>query len=482
MSQPEFAGLFDLFDFDKYEAEVGFADVEISQTTSPNEASTEINENRKRMRETPEKVGLPDHGSVDCTSKPNTDTLSQHAETSSPGLQGTSSDETNPDSNDDDVVYSSRPNKQARTGPAPCHTGSLQTFAVDEHAYCIPGDQTFTHQPMRFVLPATDAQDTQPQPAPISFMPTMPLGVPQYPMPAPSISGSMSAVLEASTALQLQTVGATQYQPYLTGAQQTPTTQAPQSDQVALGPGLYPMPAPLHDFTITAPVQTGRQQQRQPLRAYGRLNDAPDARLQAPDVDLLLSDIFCLYPRYTLRTGVMERIMSNGFDAGDVAAAINYFRGTNVTTNSVYNGSVKPALATLGLVQGLTAGMNLAALRQAGHLQPNSSLRVLDTDLPRRVASQDARRTVRLWDIGQHIVHWPRPHGRFWSPTVAAVKWCIDNGDLTSTGDDVSGHAAALGVVFPAAPEPLNHVNRDFEFLAWVREHCRAHHSCPECN
>lgn len=209
----------------------------------------------------------------------------------------------------------------------------------------------------------------------------------------------------------------------------------------------------------------------------GPLFDTPNPDLQAPDMDLLLSDILCFLPRYFSRPGVMARMIKAKLTSPDVAKYINWCRNTQVTHYMIYNGSMLPVTKDKDL-------------HDTDLLVPTTDFRVASDDLTKRALrglkdsqDKDERQSrgvpsssVSVVELAKGVFRWPK--GRFLTPFAAAVKYCVITNDRTWTLETLPKLAAELGTPMPQLHQGEHY---DVVFATWVKDHLQGDHSCPEC-
>lgn len=209
----------------------------------------------------------------------------------------------------------------------------------------------------------------------------------------------------------------------------------------------------------------------------GPLFNTPDPYLQAPDMDLFLSDILCFLPRYFSRPGVMERMIKAKLTSPDIAKYINWCRNTQVKHHMIYNGLMLPVTNNKGL-------------RDTSLLVPTTDFRVASDDLTKRALKglkdrqdKDEKQSreipsfsVSVIELAEGVFRWPK--GRFLTPFAAAVKHCVITKDTTWTLETLPKIAAELGTPMPQLHEGEHY---DIVFAAWVKKHLQRDHSCPEC-
>lgn len=195
----------------------------------------------------------------------------------------------------------------------------------------------------------------------------------------------------------------------------------------------------------------------------GPLVDAPHAALQVPDCDLTASDIFCLFPKYYLRRALMKRFVNNGWQAKDIADAMNWSRGIKVKHQMIYNGSMKVVRKQMK--------------RDEEKEVPDANMRIASTDLPARFQDELPHDTTTLYELAARVRRWPG--GRFMTPVMRTVKWCWDNEKFDYTLADLPRLIRHFGFQMPAQ---VNGMNLDQEYRDWIKFHFGANHqACAEC-
>lgn len=195
----------------------------------------------------------------------------------------------------------------------------------------------------------------------------------------------------------------------------------------------------------------------------GPLVNAKHAALEVPDCDLTASDIFCLFPKYYLRPALMKRLVNNGWQAKDIADAMSYHRGIHVKHQMIYNGSMKAVRKQMQ--------------RDKEVATPDANMRIASTDLPARTHEEIPNHGTSLYDLAARVSYWPR--GRFLTPVMEAVKWCLDNMQIQYTLADLPALILQRGYQIPA---PTNGRNLDQEYRDWIKLHfAKGHEQCDEC-
>ncbi|KAF1345182.1 hypothetical protein BDV97DRAFT_401784 [Delphinella strobiligena] len=156
---------------------------------------------------------------------------------------------------------------------------------------------------------------------------------------------------------------------------QRPVSQTSAMKSVSSGRALKPV------ITKAGKLAKYRKDGKLRKSTLGPLAERPAEELQTPDIDLTGSDVMCFFPNYIRRPRFLTRMLGNGFSSRTLAAAINFYNGTDKTANSINNGCVREARQGWNL-SNANEKLTLKDLRAKNLLAVDNSLRIAGNDLP----------------------------------------------------------------------------------------------------